>query len=95
MMDLVAGLPKKDRGWARLELARYKVANSLGADALGVLKIIEADNQDIAQIPAFYAVRGMANFLMHRYNDAANDFANQGLARITSYNVCYTKLLRF
>ena len=79
MLDLVSTLPKKERGWARLELARYKVANSMGADALGVLRVIEDENQDIANLPAFYAVRGMANFLMHRYQEAANDFSNPSL----------------
>lgn len=58
---------------ARLNLARFYVANDLYVDALGVLALIEEETPDLAQSSDFVVVRGAARYLAGRMDAAAHD----------------------
>ncbi|MBU6156865.1 MAG: hypothetical protein KJS87_08025 [Alphaproteobacteria bacterium] len=63
----------------RMALARRYVANGLGAEALGVLRMIaHADKAAEANVP-FRVLRGLANIEMARYPEAVADFAIDSL----------------
>ncbi len=73
LQSAVADSPAHRRNQARLDLARFLVANGLGAEALGVLQRMAAFAPDALQQPWFRVVRGIANMLMGRYAQAAAD----------------------
>ncbi|MCP4393797.1 MAG: hypothetical protein GY804_05960 [Alphaproteobacteria bacterium] len=58
---------------ARMNLARFYIANSYAAETLGVLKNIATTKPDIQKTPKFLAIRAMANFLMGRYEQTVDD----------------------
>jgi tetratricopeptide (TPR) repeat protein len=66
---------------ARIGIARFLVANNLGAEALGMLALAQRLDPLLVQDAQFRAVRGAANVLMHRIKDARADFAAQTLNR--------------
>ena len=65
----------------RIELARFLVANGLGAEALGMLSLAQRLDPLLVKDAQFRAVRGTANLLMHRIRQARADFAAQTLNR--------------
>lgn len=71
--------PKKDRNKARLDLARFYIANGMGADALGVLKIVEKQNPKEALEAPFIALRAAGHFLLGHYALAAPGFTHKHL----------------
>lgn len=71
--------PEKDRNKARLDFARFYIANGMGADALGVLKIIEKQNPKAALDAPFIALRAAGHFLLGHYASAAPGFTHQHL----------------
>ncbi|MFA7430740.1 MAG: tetratricopeptide repeat protein [Rhodospirillaceae bacterium] len=78
----VANAPPSRRNPARLELARFFFAHGYAAEALGILRAIEADAPDMANTSAFHALRGAANYLMGRYDEAVEDMSHPSLAGI-------------
>ncbi|MGC2855665.1 tetratricopeptide repeat protein [Novispirillum sp. DQ9] len=78
----VANAPPSRRNPARLELARFYFAHGYAAEALGVLRSIEADAPDMANSSAFHALRGAASYLMGRYGEAVEDMSHPSLANI-------------
>ena len=66
----------KDRDVQRLILARFYFANGMYPETLSVLSVIEADNKKMAELPGFIALRGAANFMMMRYDEAIKDFSS-------------------
>lgn len=65
---------------ARFELAKYYVAKGLGFEALGVIdKILKNDAPNLPK-EKIYGIRGVANFLTKRYNQAIEDFSYGKLA---------------
>lgn len=59
----------------RMEIARHYLANGFAAEALGVAKIMAEVDPTMVETPAFKALRGAANFLMHRDADAVADLS--------------------
>lgn len=78
----VANAPPSRRNPARLELARFYFAHGYAAEALGVLRAIEADAPEMANTSAFHALRGAANYLMGRYDEAVADMSHPSLLGI-------------
>ncbi|MGD9637710.1 MAG: hypothetical protein AB7U85_01455 [Alphaproteobacteria bacterium] len=77
--NLMALAPEDKKNLARLEAARYYIAHDLPADALGIIEnIMKSDHKDVNPA-ALYAARGMANFLIQRYNEALVDFNHPSL----------------
>lgn len=70
---------KKDRNRARLDLARFYIANGMAADALGVLKVIEKQNPKQALEAPFIALRAAGHFLLGHYASAAPGFTHRHL----------------
>ena len=66
---------------ARMILARFLIANELGAEALGALSLAQALDPMLVQDARFRALRGVANLQMNRIDDAKADFAAQTLNR--------------
>lgn len=79
MEKSVAGLKGPRRELARLNLARFYLAHSMGPEALGVLKVMAASDPDRKDDPEFKALRGVANFAMHRLKEAEKDFDDEGV----------------
>ena len=75
------------RPLARLDLARFYVANALYAEALGVLARIEEDTPDLAQSYDFAAVRGAAMLLAGRAESAARDLERPELDPVPEIGV--------
>lgn len=66
----------------RLELARHSLANGLAADALGTLAVIAEQDPGAVETGTFRAVRGAANFLLHRDLEALTDLHHPSLDNI-------------
>ena len=77
LLEILCKANKNNINLARLELARYYVANGYGAEALGILRTIKETKNNLDDKAAFYAARGIANFLMQRYDEAVEDFSNE------------------
>jgi len=66
---------------ARMMLAKFLIANELGAEALGALALAQALDPMLVQDARFRSLRGVANLQMNRIYDAKADFAAQTLNR--------------
>jgi hypothetical protein len=75
MMQSIAHLPPAKAGPARLELARFYLANGFAAEALGLLNVVQAHDPGLAGDAQLTTMRAAANYLMGRYRDAHNDLA--------------------
>ncbi len=71
--------PMDDRNAARWKLARFYLAHSRAAEALGVLERMMAEDPLLAQNSEYLAIRGIANFKQGRLEQAAVDLATRGL----------------
>ena len=58
------------RSGPRLELAQFYFARGLAAEAIGLLRTIEQSDEDLAKRPDVKALRGAADFMLGRYEDA-------------------------
>jgi len=78
---LVNAIPEdgEDIEPARLALARFYLGNDLGAEALGSLQLVVADDEAVTGDPAFHALRGAALLLLGRYQAAADELATPAL----------------
>ena len=63
----------------RLDLARLYLANNLGSEAMGHLKLIAETDPELQSEPMFAALRGIAHVLMHRPKQARQDLSSFGL----------------
>jgi hypothetical protein len=79
LIGAVAAASDKRRNAARLEFARFYFAHGLGAEALGVLKVMAGDEPQAQNLPEFLAVRGGAAYLMHRPEEAMRDLDQEVL----------------
>jgi hypothetical protein len=79
LIGAVAAASDDRRNRARMDLARFYFAHGLGAEALGVLKVISADDPQAQNLPEFLSVRGGAAFLLHRPADAVRDLGHEVL----------------
>lgn len=79
LYDRIIAADPSRRNSARMDLARFYLAHGLDAEALGVLRAIAVDDPKVAEQPGFLAVRGAANYLIHRPEDALADLSNETL----------------
>jgi tetratricopeptide (TPR) repeat protein len=61
---------------ARLKMARFYLAQGMGAEAAGLLDLIYSTSPQFYNDRKLYALQGAANFLMTRYGDAEWFFKN-------------------
>jgi hypothetical protein len=71
--------PEKDRNAARMDFARFYLANGMAADALGVLQVIEKQDPKQALEAPFIAMRAAAHYLLGHFASAAPGFAHRHL----------------
>ena len=76
--DVVQAKPER-RDDARLDIARFYFARGFGSEAIGVLRTIEFENQDMASQPEFRALKGATLVLMGRPYEARKDLLDPGL----------------
>ncbi len=60
---------------ARLNLARFYLANRFAAEALGLIKLVEAADPAMAGDAQLAVMRASANYMIGRYRDAHNGLA--------------------
>jgi len=60
---------------ARLSLARFYLANQFAAEALGVVKLMQAQDPGLQSDPQLQTMKAAADYMMGRYRDAKNDIA--------------------
>ncbi|MBV9419989.1 MAG: hypothetical protein JO348_09470, partial [Alphaproteobacteria bacterium] len=60
---------------AELALARFYLANEFAAEALGLIKLMQAQNPALQSDRQLQTMRAAANYMMGRYHDAHNDIA--------------------
>ncbi len=72
--DIANAEPEK-RTEARIQLAKYYIAKGLGTNALKVLNALNEEKDPVATTEKFHALRGVANFLAERYDNAIDDFS--------------------
>ncbi|MBI4183075.1 MAG: hypothetical protein HY521_03640 [Proteobacteria bacterium] len=75
--------PRARRNSARLDLARLYFAHGFDAEALGILEVIARADEKAADDPGFRLMRGAANLLMGRIEEATPDLGHPSLARNT------------
>jgi tetratricopeptide (TPR) repeat protein len=75
----VAMLPRVQAAGLRRELIQLYLANELAAEAIGQLKLMSRDDPDAGKKPGFLAMRGIANAMLHRPEEARDDLDQQGL----------------
>ena len=68
-----------DRASARLELAKFFFANGYAPETLGVVRVAIDDIPLLEDDPSVRVLRGGANFLMGRYDEALKDFTHESL----------------
>ena len=66
----VARLPESESGRARVQLARYLLANELAPEALGEINLIQSDDERLQSDTALQVMKGAAQFMMGRYREA-------------------------
>jgi len=66
----------------RLRLAEFYFSNAFAAEALGILRRIVADNQEIENDPRFRLLRGGSRYFMNRLAEAAEDFGHPSLDEV-------------
>lgn len=60
---------------ARLTLARFYLANKFAAEALGLIRLMQATDPGLQSDRQLLTMRAAANYMMERYRDASNDIA--------------------
>ena len=68
-----------DKTAARFALARFLLANGYGAEAIGVARLIEEREPDVARLPAFRLLRGAALAMQERPEAALADLSQPAL----------------
>lgn len=66
--------PEDQRNEARLNLARFYIANGMAADAMGVIDVVLKQNPKLAESLEVRALRGAAHYQMGHYALAAREF---------------------
>lgn len=66
----VARLPESESTRARVQLARYLLANELAPEALGEINLIQADDERLDTDKALQMMKGAAQYMIGRYGDA-------------------------
>lgn len=79
LMRTITEMPKEDLARARLHLARFYVANDLGPEAISIINIIETDHPKLMETNGLIALRGAANLIAGRLEEASNDLNDKRL----------------
>ena len=66
----VARLPESESTRARVQLARYLLANELAPEALGEIRLIQSDDERLESDKALQVMKGAAQYMMGRHGDA-------------------------
>lgn len=66
-------------GIARLDLARFYFGHGRAAEALGMLRLLEEENPNLASDPEVVMMKGASQFLGENYEDAARSLAHPAL----------------
>jgi hypothetical protein len=66
----VSRLPESESTRARIQLARYLLANELAPEALGEIHLIQAEDERLESDTALQVMKGAAELMMGRYGDA-------------------------
>ena len=72
--DIISA-PANQKNQLRIELARYYIYHGLGTNALFILNQIKNAKLPEAKTDDFNSLRGVANFLARRYQEASSDFS--------------------
>jgi hypothetical protein len=60
---------------ARLALARFYIANGFGAEALGLVRLMQSNDPALQSEPQVQVIRAAGEYMMARYRDARADLA--------------------
>jgi len=74
----IARLPAAQAGTARLNLARFYLANQFAAETLGLINLIQKNDPALAGDAQLATMRAAASYMMGRYRDARNELAGPG-----------------
>jgi hypothetical protein len=75
LTQAIARLPAGKGGIARLNLARFYLANGFAAEAMGLINLIQTADPALAGDAQLTTMRAAANYMMGRMRDAHNDLA--------------------
>ncbi len=75
----VALAGKDDLIPAQFDLVHYLLAYQLPQEALGELEVMASQTPEIKSDLHYRALRGVANYMAHRYDDAAKDLDDRAL----------------
>jgi hypothetical protein len=73
LREAAARLPSEDNAHARLDLARFYLANGFAAEALGIINLMEAGDPTLRTDTQLEVMRGAADYMMGRYREAHNE----------------------
>ncbi len=65
---------------ARMSFARFLVGSQLSFEAIGVLEMIAKSHPEMLQNAEFRGLKGAAEVMAHRYNEAQTDFSSPALS---------------
>jgi hypothetical protein len=71
---------EKHRNLARLDLARYYIANGYAAEAIGELRNMRREDPRIDNAAVYHALLGVGDWMMGRTGEAEKEFAHGSLA---------------
>ncbi len=80
LMQTIVDVPPSQRNLARLELARFYFAYGMGEETLALLSYLTKQAPEIATHPEFVALRGAANILVGRAQEAMRDLNDPSIA---------------
>ncbi len=72
------GLKRED---ARLELAKFYMANGFGAEIMGLMRIIEKDRPAAKDDPEFRLIRGIGSYMLGRFSDSKTDIYHKSIGK--------------
>jgi len=73
LTQAVAKEPAAQAGIARMDLARFYLANGFAAEALGVIRLVETNDPALTGDVQITTMRAAAAYMMGRYRDAHNE----------------------
>ncbi|HUO94219.1 MAG TPA: hypothetical protein VMU22_14940, partial [Rhizomicrobium sp.] len=73
LREHVAAERSEDANHARLALARFYLGNQFGAEALGLINLVQASDPSLQGDMRLQTMRAAADYMMGRYRDAHND----------------------
>ena len=78
LTQAIAKEPSAQAGIARIELARFYLANGFAAEALGVIRLVESNDPALTGDVQLTTMRAASAYMMGRYRDAHNELNSPG-----------------